>query len=59
MRRRLAVLASLALVGGLAGTAGAQQIPVPVGVHQGPDGTVCVGISLQLEHCTPPLTAAK
>ena len=59
MRRRLAVLASVAVVSGFAGPALAQTLPPIVGVHQNPDGSVCVGVSLQVEHCTPPATLGK
>lgn len=40
---------------GLAGTASAYEPPPLVGVHVGPDGSVCFGISYQTPTCTPPL----
>ena len=46
----LAAVAALPLVPAAASTATAQQLPVPVGVSTGPDGT-CVTVSYQVPQC--------
>jgi len=53
VRRALLALAALAVVGG-ATAASAAPPPVPVYVTHNDDGSVCVTISEQLPHCTPP-----
>ena len=58
MRRVLLALTALAVIGG-ATAASAAPPPLPVGVHRNDDGSVCVGISLQVEHCTPPVSIVK
>jgi hypothetical protein len=59
MRRRITLCATAALIAGMAGPALAQDLPPLVGVHQGSNGTVCVAVSYQTEHCTPSATTAK
>lgn len=53
--RRLVLLAAVVAGVGFAAPAFASQ-PVPVGVYQKPDGSVCVAVSLQVPFCTPPLS---
>ena len=52
MRRALLAVAALAVVG-TASAATAAPPPI-VGVSHNDDGSVCVTISYQLPHCTPP-----
>ena len=54
VRRALLALAALAVVGG-ATAASAAPPPVPVYVQHNDDGSVCVTISQQVPHCTPPV----
>ena len=52
--RRLVLASAVVLSAGFAAPSFAAQ-PLPVGVHQNPDGSVCVGISEQVPFCTPPI----
>ncbi len=53
--RRLVLVASAVLAAGFAVPALANPLPPnPVHVDRQPDGSVCVSVSLQVPHCTPP-----
>ena len=54
MRRILIALAACTVVGG-ATAASAAPPPLPVYVQHNDDGSVCVTISEQVPHCTPPV----
>jgi hypothetical protein len=59
MRARFVTLASAAILAVVAGPVLAQSVPPVVGVHQGPDGSVCVGVSYQVQQCTPPAAVRR
>ena len=54
MRRLILATAAVAMAG-FAVPAYATT-PIPVGVHEYPNGSVCVGVSEQVPVCTPPFS---
>ena len=54
--RRLVLLCTAVVSVGLAAPSFAAAPPIPVSVHENPDGSVCIAVSLQVPYCTPPVS---